>query len=125
MIAFVIMVVVLFVSPLFMFAGPLSRARKQALLDYGALIGRQGWLVHERWIEGKEVQDDAILRAYELGPAATTTSLYEAVTRMRILPLGKSSVVPLVIATALPMMVVLAFRVPVMNIFQMVIKFLV
>ena len=125
MIAFVILVVVLFVSPLFMFIGPLFRAKKQALLDYGALIGRHGRLVRERWIEEKEVGDQEILSAPELGPVADTTSLYEAVTRMRTVPLGKSSVAPLVLATALPMIVVLAIQVPVKSILQMLLKTLI
>jgi len=38
MIVFVILAVVLILSPLFMFIGPLSRAKKRALLDYGLLI---------------------------------------------------------------------------------------
>ncbi len=122
MIAFVILVVVLFLSPLFMFIGPLLRAKKRALLDYGALVGHHGRLVRERWIEEKEVQDDAILNAPELGPVADTTSLYEAVTRMRIVPLGKSSVVPVVFAAALPMIVVLAIQMPVKQILQMLLK---
>jgi len=112
MIAFVILVVVLFLSPLFMFIGPLFRAKKQALLDYGVLIGRHGRLVRERWIEEKDVGDEEILNAPELGPVADTTSLYEAVTRMRTVPLGKSSVAPLILAAALPMIVVLAIQVP-------------
>jgi len=125
MIAFVILVVVLFMSPLFMFIGPLFQAKKRALLDYGALIGRHGRLVHERWIEQKEVGDQEILSAPELGPVADTTSLYEAVTRMRIVPLGKSSVVPLVLAAVLPMIVVLAIQVPVKQILQVLLKTLI
>jgi len=125
MIAFVIVVVVLFLSPLFMFIGPLFRAKKQALLEYGALVGHHGRLVRERWIEEKEVQDDAILNAPELGPVADTTSLYEAVKRMRIVPLGKSSVAPLVLAAALPMIVVLAIQMPVKQILQMLLKTLI
>jgi hypothetical protein len=122
MIAFVIAVIVLFLSPLFMFIGPLFRAKRQALLDYGALVGHHGRLVRERWIEEKEVQDDAILNAPELGPVADTTSLYEAVKRMRIVPLGKSSVMPLVLAAGLPVIVVLAIQVPVKQILQMLLK---
>ena len=68
MIAFVILVVVLFVSPLFMFIGPLFRARKRALLDYGALIGRHGRLVRERWIEEKDVRDDGDSQRARAGP---------------------------------------------------------
>jgi len=125
MMAFVILVVVLFLSPLLMFIGPLFRAKKQALLDYGLFIGRHGRLVRERWVEEKEVRDEAILSAPELGPVADTTSLYQAVTRMRTVPLGKSTVLPLFLAAALPMIVLLAIQVPVKNILQMLLKTLI
>jgi hypothetical protein len=122
MIVFVILAVVLVLSPLFMFIGPLSRAKKQAVLDYGVLIGHHGRLVRERWIEEKAVRDEAILSAPELGPVADTTSLYAAVTSMRTVPMGKSAVLTLLLAAALPMIVVFALQVPVKNILQFLLK---
>ena len=107
------------------FAAPLLKAKKQALLDYGALIGRHGRLVRERWIEGRDVTDDAILNAPELGPVADTTSLYEAVKRMRIVPLGKTSVAPILLAAAIPMIVVLTIHIPVKEILKMLVKALI
>ena len=122
MIVFVLLAVVLILSPLFMFIGPLSRAKKRALLDYGLLIGHHGRLVRERWIEEKDVRDEAILSAPELGPVADTTSLYAAVTSMRTVPMGKSAVLTLLLAAALPMIVVFALQVPVKNILQFLLK---
>ena len=122
MIALVILLVVLFTSPAFMFIGPLIRAKKQALLDYGALIGGHGRLVHRRWIEEREVKDDGILSAPELGPVADTISLYEAVKRMRMVPVDKSSLIPLVFAAGLPMIVVMAIQFPVGQILRMLLK---
>ncbi|MFO1364161.1 MAG: hypothetical protein U1F45_17170 [Burkholderiales bacterium] len=58
----------------------MKRAKKQALLDYGAPAG--GRLVHARWIEGKRVGDDALLAAPELGPVADTVAVYDAVKAM-------------------------------------------
>ncbi len=125
MVAFIVSALLVFLSPLLVFAGPLLKAKKQALLDYGALIGRHGKLVRERWIEGREVKEDAILNAPELGPVADTTSLYEAVKRMRIVPLGKASVVPILLAAAIPMIAVFAIQVPVKGILKMLAKALI
>ena len=125
MIAFVVAALVVFLSPLLVFAGPLLKAKKQALLDYGALIGSHGWLVHERWIAGRDVKDDAILNAPELGPVADTLALYEAVKNMRAVPLGKASVAPILLAAAAPMLVVLAIQVPVKDILRMLVKALI
>jgi len=76
----------------------------------------------ERWIEEKDVRDEAILSAPELGPVADTTSLYAAVTSMRIVPTGKSAVLTLLLAAALPMIVVFALQVPAKNILQFLLK---
>ncbi len=52
MIAFVVLASAVFLSPQFVFMDTLLRAKKQAVIDYGALINVYGKLVHERWIEG-------------------------------------------------------------------------
>jgi hypothetical protein len=113
MIGFVVLCVVVFALPLFAFHAPLKRAKKQALLDYGELVGRHGRLVHKRWIEGREVGQPPILEAPELGPVADTAAMYSAVRSMRTVPLGKNSVLPVALAAALPIIAVLALQMPV------------
>jgi len=113
MLVFVALCVAVFSAPLLFFHGPLKRARARALLDYGALVGRQGRLVHARWIEGASLKDEPLLDAPELGPVADVNALYEAVRAMRTVPLGKASVMPVALAAALPMLAVLALQVPV------------
>jgi hypothetical protein len=115
MVAFVVAVLVVFLSPLLVFAGVLGRAKKQALLEYGTLVGRHGRLVRERWIDGQEVKEDAVLNAPELGPVADTTAIYEAVEKMRPVPFSKSGVVPLVLAAIVPMLAVLSIQIPIVQ----------
>lgn len=113
MVAFVVAALVVFLLPLAAFAGPFKRAKRQALLDYGALVGRHGRLVRERWIEGKALDDDAVLSAPELGPVADTVAAYDAVKAMRTVPVGKAAIVPLAAAAAVPMIAVLAIQMPI------------
>jgi len=113
MIVFVVVCTLLFVLPLLTFGGPLRRARKQALLDYGALVGRHGRLVHERWIDRREIGEQPLLVSPELGPVADTAAIYDAVKSMRTSPLGKASVLPVLVAAAIPMLAVMALQVPV------------
>ncbi|MCX7892070.1 MAG: hypothetical protein N2544_06870 [Burkholderiales bacterium] len=121
MAAFVAAALAVFLLPLAAFAGPLMRAKRQALLDYGALVGRHGRLVRERWIEGKTV-DDAVLGAPELGPVADTVTAYEAVKAMRAVPVGKAAVVPLAAAAAAPMIALLALQMPVKDLALALVK---
>jgi hypothetical protein len=125
MIAFVIVVVVLFLAPYLVFAGPLLKAKRQALLDYGALVGRHGWLVRRRWVSGDTVEDDAILAAPELGPVADTLALYDSVARMRPLPLGLPAVLAIVAPAVIPMIPVLAIEIPIKQLLGGLVKALV
>jgi hypothetical protein len=88
---FVVLVVAICVAPLLALAGPLAAAKRRALLEYGALVGKHGRLVRQRWILGEAPADDALLQAPEIGPVADTMVLYEAVARMRCGPCRSAS----------------------------------
>jgi hypothetical protein len=79
---------------------------------YSQLVGRQGALVHRRWIEGREVAAEPILEAPEIGPVADAAAMYEAVVRMRRMPVGKGSVVGILLPLAVPLLAVTALQVP-------------
>lgn len=89
-IVFVVLWSLLLLMPLIALAPALAKARAQALAAYSALVGKQGRLVHRRWIEGQPVDDEPILDAPEIGPVADATVLYESVRQMRIVPITKS-----------------------------------
>jgi hypothetical protein len=122
MIVFVVVSVVLFLLPLLAFAGPLKRVKRKALLDSGALVGHHDRLVRERWIEGRQLHDAAVLDAPELGPVADTAALFASVQAMRTVPLGMASIVPLAAAASLPMAAVLALQVPIKDMLLTLLK---
>ena len=122
MIAFVVVVLLLFLSPNLAFAGVLQRTRRQALLDYGALVARQGRLVRERWIKGHEVAGTGLLEAPELGPVADVNSLYQPVEKMRPVPIGLPTLLGVLVPAALPMLPVLAIEIPIKELLTGLIK---
>ena len=91
----------------------LIAARGRAIPAYAALVGEQGRLVHRRWILREPVDDTPILDAPEIGPVADAATMYDAVTRMRVAPIGKASIVKILVPIALPMIVVAALQIPV------------
>jgi hypothetical protein len=113
MIAFAVLVVVLFLAPLLPFARPLRAAKRRAELEYAALVARHGRLVRKRWIERQPVEDEPILSAPEIGPVADTLTLYEAARKMRTVPIGRRSLLVILLPAALPLLVVLAIEVPI------------
>lgn len=86
--------------------------RKGALHAYSALVGEQGRLVHRRWILHEAVDDAPILDAPEIGPVADAASMYDAVKRMRIVPIGKTAMIKILLPVVVPMVVVAALQIP-------------
>jgi hypothetical protein len=113
MIGFVALCVVLFAAPLLAFHALLKRTRREALLSYGELVGRHGRLVHQRWVQRREIGEPQILDAPELGPVADTAAIYDAVRSMRSIPIGRNSVLPVAVAASLPIVAALAVQMPV------------
>jgi hypothetical protein len=124
MVLFVALVLVLFLAPLLVFAPRLLALRRRSLLAYGALVGRHGRLVERRWVRGEAVADEGLLEAPELGPVADTLTLYEAVERLRMAPIGKQSIVTVAGAAVIPMLPVIAIQVPIKDQLLGVIKIL-
>jgi hypothetical protein len=113
MIAFLVVVVVLFLAPLLPWQRPLAAAKRRAELEYGALVARHGRLVRRRWILGEPVGDEPLLAAPEIGPVADTLALYEAARKMRTLPIGRRSLIAILLPAAIPLVFVLAIEIPV------------
>lgn len=113
MLGFGLLVLVIFLSPLLVWARPLGAIKRRALLDYGVLVGRHGRLVRRRWILREPVEDDALLGAPEIGPVADTLALYEAVRKLRTVPISRASLLAIALPALVPMLPVVAIEIPI------------
>lgn len=120
--AFVALIAVVFLAPLLVFGAPLRRAKRAALLEYGAFVAEHGRKVHRRWIEKKPVEDDALLSAPEIGPVADVQTIYEAVQKMRPLPIGKSTLAAVLVPALIPVLVVVSLQVPIGQLVLQILK---
>jgi hypothetical protein len=118
---FVITLVGICLAPLLMFFRPLVIARRRALLEYGLLVGDHGRLVRRRWILDETDVDDSILQAPELGPVADTLSLYQAVRKMRLIPIGKTSLLAIAIPTLIPIIALFSIQIPIKDVLMRII----
>lgn len=125
LIVFVVVWSLLLLLPLLAVSPALGRVRKEAIAAYSELVGRQGALVHRRWIEGRQVADEPILDAPEIGPVADAAAMYEAVRKMRRVPIGKVSIIGIVLPLALPLLVVAALQIPLKDLLLKLAKVLV
>jgi hypothetical protein len=113
---------VVYLVPYLAFAGPLGRAKKQALLDYGALIARHGAAVRSKWILGNAKAEEPLLSAPEIGPVADTVGLYDAVQRMRSILLGKIALLAIAMPVVIPFIGVLALQIPLQQVLAQLLK---
>jgi hypothetical protein len=110
---FAVLWTVLALLPLLALMPPLFAERHRAVPEYATLIGEQGRLVHRRWILHEPVGDEKVLDAPEIGPVADAAAIYDAVKHMRVVPIGKSSLVRILVPMALPMVVIAAMQIPI------------
>jgi hypothetical protein len=120
--ALVVLWTLLELLPLLALAPSLHAARARAMAAYSTLVGEQGRLVHRRWILREPVENAPILDAPEIGPVADASTLFDAVKRMRIVPIGRTAVAKILIPLAIPMIVVAALQVPVGELLMKVVK---
>jgi len=112
-VVFMVVLIGICLAPLLAFIGSLATAKRRALLEYGILVGEHGRLVRRRWILGETVADDPVLQAPELGPVADILTLYEAVKKMHVMPIGKSSVLAIAFPALIPIALLFSIQMPI------------
>ena len=122
LLSFIVLWSIAVLAPLFVFSPKMMSTRKKAMRDYSALLAKHGRLVHKRWILGEHIGEQDILDAPELGPVADIGALYDAVAKMKSIPIGKSCVMPILVPIALPMMIVAATQIPLLTILTSLLK---
>jgi hypothetical protein len=111
-VALIVVSILIGVAPLTAFVPRLAIFKRQSLAATSTLLGDYGRLFEQRWFERRQVKDGGLLEAPEIGPVADTLALYDAVNRMRPLPVSRVSLIPLAAATALPLIPVFAIQMP-------------
>lgn len=109
---FILGTAALMVAPLLAFTPSLLTARRQGLLEYGALVGRHGRLVCRRWIKDEELPPSELLEAPELGPIADTAAIYDAVRASYISPFSPRVLVRVLVPLLLPALIALGTQLP-------------
>ena len=126
---FVVVWLGMMLSPLLLFAPRIAAMKREALLSYARLIGAHGRLVHQRWILGQAVDSQSaagdILDAPELGPVVDISAVYDAVQKVSPAPIGKSSLLAVLIPIAIPMLAVIVYQIPLRDLLLKLLKTLV
>lgn len=129
MIAWVVIVIAIFVVPLLAFSAPLSAFKRAATFQYARLASRADRALEAGWAGGAKHNGTDELPA---GTTSESTAMpkdlamaYAAARALRTLPLSKEALAPLILAAVLPMLAAAATQVPVTDILKKLLKMVV
>lgn len=103
-VAWMVFLMLLVVTPLFFFVTQLAEARRTGLREYGIVASRYVAEFRRKWIEGHAPEGEALVGSADIQSLADLSNSFEVVREMRTVPIGRATVVRLVILTALPLL---------------------
>ena len=114
----VLFLVVAFVLPLLAFTPVLLKLKKEGLSRYGALISRHHLAFEEKWLSGESGAGASAdpLGSPDISSLADLSASYELIQNIRLIPVTKASIVPLIVSALLPLAVVAATQAPIKQI---------
>lgn len=111
-IALLLLLLVLFLSPLFMFGRVLLLYRRRAYLDYSAFIGRVDAEFDRHWVRDPKASIADALDVSHWGSLADASTVFATASRIRGMPISKSSVLAILIPALVPMVIVALIQIP-------------
>jgi hypothetical protein len=121
----VVLLLVLFVGPLFALRKPLKRIRTRAIFSYGRLASGVGYQFEREWLRPDEdVRADA-LRAQEFSAATDLYSIVLNANTVKGIPIDLQGVMPLILATLLPFVPLALFEMPLVDLLKLAVGFVV
>jgi hypothetical protein len=120
--ALIIIMLLIFLGPLFMFAPVLLRTRRKGLHEYSTLACKLGRLYDQKWARGITPVGESLLSTPDNTSLANYSRDYELVDRMRVFPFEPRTAGALALAGLIPMVPLLATVMPMEEIFKLLLK---
>jgi hypothetical protein len=111
-----VILLAVFLSPLFAVAPALRATRRRAYFDYGALVGRVDAEFNRRWIQDRNAAASDVLDRSDFSSLADAATVFATASRVRGVPISKLSILAILIPALIPMLIVLSTQVPIKDI---------
>jgi hypothetical protein len=102
--------------PLLALYPALWSTRRKALPLYAALVGEQARLLHRRWIERQPADEDPLMEPQGIGVMADSATVYDAVRSMRAFPIGRRTLLAILVPMAIPFLLLVMLQFPLKSI---------
>ena len=100
----ILFLVLLVLLPLFFFAKHLAQVKRDGLREYGIVASRYVTEFRRKWIEGHGAEGEALVGSTDIQSLADLSNSFAVAREMRVVPIGRSTLVRLVILLALPLL---------------------
>ncbi|HEY6170998.1 MAG TPA: hypothetical protein VIX80_01950, partial [Candidatus Kapabacteria bacterium] len=117
-IGFLLCMLLLFIFPLFFFGGKLIEAKREGLLKYGAFATQYSRAFDRKWIRGDNPENEPMLGSGDMQSLADLGNSYNVIQEMKPIPIGKDTIIALLVPGIIPMIPLLLYEVPVKDIFD-------
>jgi hypothetical protein len=115
-IGFVIILLAVFLSPLFAVAPALRVFRRRVYFEYASLVGRVDAAFDRRWVRDRGADATDTLDRSDFSALADAQTVFETTASVRPLPISKASILTVLIPALIPMLLLIAVQVPVKEI---------
>jgi len=117
-----VLVLIVFLLPLVMFTGQLSRAKLESMHDYSAFAVLHNRLFDEKWVQGRHGKDEVPLGAPEISSLADLAGASAVLYSMRPVPFDPRDALALALAALIPMMPLVLTMFPPSKIFDLIFR---
>jgi hypothetical protein len=117
--AFVLLCVIINVTPLLAFVGPLSKARVKGISNYHALTARHHQAFQDKWMHTETQQKEDVLGHPDASSAADLSAVYQLAEGMTVFPFDLKTMGVTVVVSVLPIAFVFAMQLPLSELIKM------
>lgn len=122
---YVVVAVIIVLSPLVVFTGLLLKTKREGLQEYGTLSTTYTGMFHKKWIQGRNPDHEALLGTGDIQSLADLGNSYGFVDKMKPIPIEPITVLHLIVASLLPLTPLLLTVMPLKELLKLLMKLLV
>ena len=120
--AYLVLVNLIFLGPLFVFVPLLARTRRQGLREFSSLAGVYNDSFAEKWIRGKPPEGEPLLGSSDIQSLADLGNSYQFARQMKLFPFSLQEIIKLSVIAAAPMHPLLPLVMPIEEILKVLAK---
>jgi hypothetical protein len=121
-IVYLVLVNLIFLSPLLVFVPLLARTRRRGLREFSALANRYDYAFVDKWIRGQAPAEEPLLGTGDIQSLADLGNSYQFARQMRPIPFDLRTIIQMSVIAAAPMLPLLPLIMPIEDILKMLAK---